>query len=153
MCLEPDWMCTAAVTKNKTVLFFATSQCCDAEECFCVVVESFISHRSDSDSSGLFRCDPSVQISPRETLNPRSTAKSQGCCSVADTPRWPLCTVSPTGATENRKLGGGKKGNQSMEEVCSSFHESDLFTWNALTKVKGQNWNKFEMKIMLCVCY
>lgn len=59
-----------------------SAQCCDAVVCLSLLLAA----GQTVTPRVCLAVTPSVHISPRETLNPHSTAKSLGCCSVADTP-------------------------------------------------------------------
>lgn len=78
-----------------------------------------------------FAVTSSVQVSLRETPNPCSTAKPQRCCSVANTPRWPLCSVSSCGSARNQK---DDEKTKTKERGGAFLHSSSFHLWNLLSK-------------------
>lgn len=100
---------TAGVTNNKTGIFFLQHLSAVLRWSVVCVCESFISRRSDSDSSGLFRCDPECPHFPERDTESTQHCQISGllCCSRHAALTSLHCDT--TGATQNQKLGGKKK--------------------------------------------
>lgn len=155
--LEPGWMCKAIATEKEDCNI--PVYCCVMLRCVCMCVWclSLLSVAAGQTATPQiwFTVTPSVQVSLRETPNSRSTAKTQGCCSVVDVPRWPLRTVSACATTENQKsdetAGTADRGGGLLQLPSVKFIHRGL---NQIYRVKGLHqidWSVNVMQWLVCI--